>query len=70
MFPQLLFMAYWPSQFSGIHSITSNATLTQSQYKPQKQDPKAVKEAYNCHVQELKQKFEEDVNAIVNEFSA
>ncbi|KAF8317230.1 uncharacterized protein EI90DRAFT_3133966 [Cantharellus anzutake] len=56
-------MSYWPSQFSDYGSI--NATQSQ----PEKQDPKVTKEAYNHRIQELKWRFEEDVNAIANEFS-
>ncbi|KAF8309319.1 uncharacterized protein EI90DRAFT_3025225 [Cantharellus anzutake] len=56
-------MSYWPSQFSDYGSI--NATQNQ----PEKQDPKVTKETYNRRIQELKRKFEEDVNVIANEFS-
>jgi hypothetical protein len=58
-----LSMSYWPSQFSDYGSI--NATQNQ----PEKQDPKVTKEAYNRHIQELKWRLEEDVNAIANKFS-
>lgn len=63
-------MSYWPSQFSGVSSIVSDAVPAEPHNKAQeKQDARVVKEAYNRRVQELKRRFEQDVNTIANEFS-
>ncbi|KAF8339939.1 uncharacterized protein EI90DRAFT_3012843 [Cantharellus anzutake] len=44
-------------------------SINATQNQPEKQDPKVTKETYNRRIQELKRKFEEDVNVIANEFS-
>ncbi|KAF8319512.1 uncharacterized protein EI90DRAFT_3132513 [Cantharellus anzutake] len=60
-------MLYWPSEFGEFGIV--NATPAAGNGTPEKPNGKAAKEAFNRHVQELKEKFEQDVNAIANEFS-
>ena len=63
-------MSYWPSQFSDASSTFSNVTLAQPHSAvPEKQNARTVKEAYNRCIQELKQRFKQDVNSMANEFS-